>query len=168
MRTNIFDLKKIKKNNIILEEEKIDGPFVLFFKKYGLYLILILMLLTIISLITGLYFVIKNLKDTTKVVTNTSNVVVEFEKTDEFNSINMKPISGGIADKLFYKRYGNVGLTEGVILVVKEVPSKNGLIIYYSDGSAKLERTDGKIIRVAAFDDVKYGIKENGAIILGA
>lgn len=168
MRTNLFKFKKIKKSNIVLEEENGLSPFLLFFKNYGKYIILMIMMLAIMLLGISLYFVIKDLKSTTKVVTNINSVVVEFDKDNEFNSINMKPITGGLADKLFYNRYGNIGLIEGVILVVKEVPSKNGLITFYSDGSAKLEANDGDITRISALSNGEYGIQENGAIIIGA
>lgn len=168
MRTNLFNFKKLKKDEIVLEEEKLDTPFLLFFKKYGKYLLLLLMLFAIISLVISLYFVIKDLDHSTKVTTNISTVLVEFDKTDEFNSVNMKPITGGIADKLFYKRYGNIGLTEGVIFVVKEVPSKNGLVTFYSDGSAKIVRNDKVIVRVSSLEGGDYGITEKGEIIIGA
>lgn len=168
MRTNLFKFRNLKKNNIVLEEENVNGPFLSFFKKYGKYLIILLMLLAIIALIIGLYYTMKRFNETTKVPTNISTVVVNFEKTNEFKTNNMKPLTGGIADKLFYKRYGNIGLTEGVILVVKEVPSKNGLVIFYSDGSAKLEANDGNITRIAALINGNYAINENGELTSGA
>lgn len=168
MRTNIFKIKKFKKSNIVLEEENGLSPFLLFFKNYGKYIILMIMILAVMLLGISLYFVIKDLESTTKFVTNINSVVVEFDKTNEFNSINMKPITGGLADKLFYNRYGNIGLIDGVILVEKEVPSKNGLITFYSDGSAKLEANDGEITRISALSNGEYGIQENGAIIIGA
>ena len=168
MRTNLFKFKNLKKSKIVLEEENQLSPFLSFFKNYGKYLILLIMILAIMLLGISLYLVIRNLDSISKVVTNVNAVVVEFDKTPEFNSVNMKPITGGVADKLFYKRYGNIGLTEGVILVVKEVPSPNGLVTFYSDGSAKLVRTDGIIIRVSSLSDGEYGIKENGVIVIGA
>lgn len=168
MRTNIFKIKKLKKSNIVLEEENGLSPFLLFFKNYGKYIILMIMILAIMLLGISLYYVIKDLKSTTKFVTNINSVVVEFDKNNEFNSVNMKPITGGLADKLFYNRYGNIGLIDGVILVEKEVPSKNGLITFYSDGSAKLEANDGNITRISALSNGEYGIQENGAIIIGA
>lgn len=168
MRTNLFKFRNLKKNRIVLEEENKEGSFLSFFKKYGKYLIILLMLLAIITLTVGLYYAIKNFNETTKEPTNISSVVVEFDKTNEFKTNNMKPLLGGIADKLFYKRYGNIGLTEGVILVVKEVPSKNGLIIFYSDGSAKLEANDGNITRIASLINGNYAINEDGELTLGA
>jgi len=168
MRTNLFKLKNKKKNKIVLEEEDKKGPFLLFFAKYSKYIILLLMLLSIITLVIGIYFTVKNLNETTKIETNISSVLVEFEETSEFNSINLKPITGGLANNLFYKRYGNIGLTEGVILVVKEINSKNGLVTFYSDGSAKLVGNDGKIIRISSSEDGNYGVNENGVIIIGA
>ena len=168
MRTNLFDFKKLKKNKIVLEEETIDNPFLLFFQRYGKYLFLLLMLLAIIVLGIALFLTIKDLKDTTKVTTNISSVVVEFDGDNVIDTSNMSPISGGLANKLFYDRYGNIGLTEGVIFVIKEVNSENGLITYYSDGSAKLLRKDGTLVRISSLENADYGIKENGKIIIGA
>lgn len=168
MRTNLFDFKKLKKNKIVLEEEIIENPFLLFFKKYGKYIFILIMLLAIIFLIISLYFSIKNLKETTKITTNISSVVVEFDGDNKIDTSDMNPINGGLANKLFYERYGNIGLSEGIILVVKEVSSKNGIITYYSDGSAKMIREDGTIVRISSLENGEYGIKENGNIIIGA
>jgi len=88
MKTNLFNFKKLKKDNITLEEERYS-PFLNFFIKYRLYLLLFLFLLAIIMLIIGIYYSVIHLQDSTKVVTNISTVVVEFEDTSKFNSVNL-------------------------------------------------------------------------------
>lgn len=167
MKTNLFNFKKLKKDNITLEEESYS-PFLNFFIKYRLYLLLFLFLLAIIMLIIGIYYSVIHLQDSTKVVTNISTVVVEFEDTSKFNSVNLKPITGGLAEKLFYKRYGNVGLLEGIIFEVKEVNSRNGVVTFYSDGSALIHRNTNTYARISALENGEYGINENGEVVLGA
>ena len=168
MRTNLFNLKKHKQNKIVLEEEVIDNPFLYFYKKYYKYLILLIILLALISIIVSLYYALVNLRGTTKVVTNINNVVVKFDDDYNINSINMKPISGGKANEEFYERYGNVGLKEGVIFVVKEISTKNGTVTFFSDGTSMLIKTNGKITRISSLENGDYGINENGEIIVGA
>lgn len=168
MRTNLFNLKRHKQNKIVLEEEVIDNPFLYFYKKYYKYLILLIILLALISIIVSLYYAIVNLRGTTKVVTNINNVVVKFDDDYNINSINMKPISGGKANEEFYERYGNVGLKEGVIFVVKEISTKNGTVTFFSDGTSMLIKTNGKITRISSLKNGDYGINENGEIIVGA
>lgn len=168
MRTNLFNLKRHKQNKIVLEEEVIDNPFLYFYKKYYKYLILLIILLALISIIVSLYYALVNLRGTTKVVTNINNVVVKFDDDYNINSINMKPISGGKANEEFYERYGNVGLKEGVIFVVKEISTKNGTVTFFSDGTSMLIKTNGKITRISSLKNGDYGINENGEIIVGA
>ncbi len=168
MRTNLFNLKRHKQNKIVLEEEVIDNPFLYFYKKYYKYLILLIILLALISIIVSLYYALVNLRGTTKVVTNINNVVVKFDDDYNINSINMKPISGGKANEEFYERYGNVGLKEGVIFVVKEISTKNGTVTFFSDGTSMLIKMNGKITRISSLKNGDYGINENGEIIVGA
>ena len=168
MRTNLFNLKRHKQNKIVLEEEVIDNPFLYFYKKYYKYLILLVILLALISIIVSLYYALVNVRGTTKVVTNINNVVVKFDDDYNINSINMKPISGGKANEEFYERYGNVGLKEGVIFVVKEISTKNGTVTFFSDGTSMLIKPNGKITRISSLENGDYGINENGEIIVGA
>jgi len=168
MKTNLFKFRKLNKNRIVLEEDEIDSHFLLFLKNKRKYIMLILILLALISLIISLYYAIKNINESSKLVTNINHVVVDFETNDTINSINMKPITGGEALKEFYNRYGNIGLREGVIFVSKEVSFKRGKIVFYSDGSAKIIGYKGDITRISALENGDYGIKENGDIIKGA
>ena len=169
MRTNLFNFKEKNKDKIVLEEEKIENPFLLFLKKYQKYILLLLLLLAIIFLIIGTYYLIKDLDSSKKIITNIDDsLVVKFDDSNTINSSNLKPTNGGTANRKFYSRYGNIGLTEGVIFVVKTIDTPNGKITYYSDGSAKLVRNDGTIVRISSLDNGDYGINENGMIIIGA
>ena len=168
MKTNLFKFLKLKRDKIVLEEEIIESPFLAFFRKYKIYILLLLFLLALIAVIVSVYFAIINIKESSKIVTNINQVVVDFETDGKVNSVNMKPITGGQAIKEFYKRYGNIGLTEGVIFEIKEVKYNNGTIIYYSDGSAKIIDKTGTITRVSALENGDFGVNENGDIILGA
>ena len=138
MKTNLFNFKKLKEDKIVLEEEKTDNPFLLFFKKNRKLLLFILFLLLLIVIVLSIYYAVTNIQEGTKVVTNINNVVVNFDASNTINTINMKPTTGGLASKDFYSRYGNIGLTEGVIFLVKELDTKNGHLLLFSDGSSML------------------------------
>lgn len=168
MRTNLFKFIKLKRNKIVIEEETIESPFLLFLKKYHKLIMFILILLAFISILIAVFFTIINIKESSKIATNINDVVVDFKDDSTINSINMKPITGGEAIKEFYSRYGNIGLREGIIFVVKEVPFNEGTITYYSDGSAKIVSHKGDITRISALENGDYGVKENGNIIIGA
>lgn len=169
MKTNIFDFKKQKKNKIVLEEEKIDSPFLIFFKKNKKLIILFLAILALIVSIIAIYYAIVTLKSTSKVATNLPNVVVDFGTNgSSINSKDLTPTTGGEAVIEFYTRYGNIGLKEGVILKVKEKTIENKKIIYYSDGSTMIIKEDGTIIRVSALENNTYGINEEGILLVGA
>ena len=169
MRTNIFNFKKIKKNKIVLEEETTDGPFLIFLKKNKKLILLILGLLILLTIILTIYYAVISIKEGTKVVTNINNVVVDFDEDNTVSSINMKPISGGEANKEFYSRYGNIGLSEGVIFVIKEIDTKNGHLILFSDGSSMLIKSNGAIVRISSLPNGDFGIREeDGSIIVGA
>lgn len=167
MRTNLFKFKKLKKEKIVLEEEKLDNPFLSFLKHYKKYILLLLFLLGLISIIIAVYSAVKNLTPTTKEFTNIKEVSVDFEDSSEVKVNSSKPITGGQANKSFYERYGNIGLKEGIIFSIKEIDSENGKIIFYSDYSAKLIKKDGTILRIASLKDGSYGITEKGVMILG-
>lgn len=169
MKTNIFDFKKQHKNKIVLEEEKLDSPLIIFLKKNKKVIILLLALLALIMAIIAIYYALINIENTSKVVTNLPNVVVDFgENGNTINSKDLKPTTGGEAIVEFYTRYGNIGLKEGVILKVKEIITPKGKIIYYTDGSSMLIKTDGTIIRISSLENNAYGINDDGILLVGA
>ena len=169
MKTNLFNFKKLKEDKIVLEEEKTDNPFLLFFKKNRKLLLFILFLLLLIVIVLSIYYAVTNIQEGTKVVTNINNVVVNFDTSNTINTINMKPTTGGLAGKDFYSRYGNVGLTEGVIFLVKELDTKNGHLLLFSDGSSMLIKDNGVIERISSLSNGEFGVRESdGSIIIGA
>ena len=121
MKTNLFKFLRLKRDKIVLEEEFVESPFLAFLRRYKIYVLIMLFLLALIAVIGSVYFAIINIRESSKIVTNINQVVVDFQTDGKVNSINMKPITGGQAIKEFYERYGNIGLREGVIFVVKEV-----------------------------------------------
>lgn len=169
MKTNLFNFKKLKEDKIVLEEEKTDNPFLLFFKKNRKLLLFILFLLLLIVIVLSIYYAVTNIQEGTKVVTNINNVVVNFDASNTINTINMKPTTGGLASKDFYSRYGNIGLTEGVIFLVKELDTKNGHLLLFSDGSSMLIKDNGVIERISSLSNGEFGVRESdGSIIIGA
>ena len=60
MKTNLFRPKKVKKDRITIEEERLDSPLLVLFKKYGCLAVLFFFLIVFI-IIGIILFTISNL-----------------------------------------------------------------------------------------------------------
>lgn len=158
MKTNLFNVKKVKKEKITLEEEQFYSPLLLLFRKYGclavLFFFLLLLILTIIIIYT-----FANLFSSKEGDGSYVDDALAFEFGD-----NNVTITDGKYNDSWINKYANVYKKEGIIFVVKEFEVKGQVIIYYSDGSSKLVREDGSIVRISSLSDGSYGIDNNGVI----
>lgn len=161
-KTNRFSVKKIKKQNVIIEEErKYHSPFILFLIKNGK-LILTISLLFSLSLFIIVFALTMNNIDKSSIVKYESNgVIITFSGTD--NSIlNGTPITSDYADKLFSSNVQNSNY-EGVIIKVKEVTLSFGKIIFYSDKTALIKYNDNTYRRIYSVNN-NYSVDEKGLI----
>ncbi len=156
MRTNLFRPKSVKKDKITIEEERLDSPLLLLFKKYGCLAVLFFFL--IIFIIIGLIlFTISNLSSSGD--DNYADKDLSFLYGDD-NVV----IGGENNDDDWIDKYANAYKKEGIIFVVKSFEVPGGVVTYYSDYSSKLVRSDGTIVRISKLPKGKYGIDENGVI----
>lgn len=161
MKTNLFRVKKVKEKEkkITLEEEQLYNPILLFFNKFGCLGILFFFLLILILLAV--------------VIITVANLLSSEEGDGSFNDDNLAfeygdnnvVIDGDSYDEDWISRYANVYKNEGIIFVVKTFQVNDATITYYSDGSSKLIRKDGTIVRISALIDGSYGILEDGTIV---
>ena len=131
-KNNKFYVKKIKKDNITVAEEKnYKSPFILFLVANGRLIFIITLLLSITTLIISTSLVFRNMlgstyksdKNNTNTTTDNSNVVVTVDISDECNLNNTTPITEEYATKLFdSSRQINTANT-GVVIKVKEKTS---------------------------------------------
>ena len=147
-KNNKFYVKKIKKDNITVAEEKnYKSPFILFLVANSRLIFIITLLLSITTLIISTSLVFRNMlgstyksdKNNTNTTTDNSNVVVTVDISDECNLNNTTPITEEYATKLFdSSRQINTANT-GVVIKVKEKTLKDRIIIFYSDKTALIK-----------------------------
>jgi len=162
-KKNKFHVKEFEENNITVEEErKYRSPFILFFKNNGRLIFTISLLLSITVFIIAVSLTISNLKDSSIVMYESNGVIVSFDNTD--NSImNGTPITKEYANKLFDSSISNLDNLRGVVIRVREVPFKGGIIVFYSDNTALIKNNDGTYLRVFSVNG-DYGVDEDGLI----
>lgn len=171
-KNNKFYVKKIKKDNITVAEEKnYKSPFIIFLLTNGRLIFIITLLLSITILIISTSLVFRNMlgstdksdKNNTNTTTDNSNVVVTVDISDECNLNNTTPITEEYATKLFdSSRQINTANT-GVVIKVKEKSLEDRIIIFYSDKTALIKYKDGTYLRVFRVNN-NYGVKEDGTL----
>lgn len=162
-RTNIFHTKKIKEDNIIVEEErKYRSPFVLFFRRNGKLIFLTSLILSITIFLLAISYTISELKNSTVIEHVSNGTIITFD-TEDNSIINGTPITKDYANKLFEGYVSEYKNTIGVVLKIKEVSFKSGTIVFYSDKTALIKYNDGRYVHISSVDN-NYGVKENGSI----
>ena len=164
-KTNIFHVKKIKDQQITVEEErKKHSAFILFFLRNGRLLFVISMILSFTIFLIAFDLAISNLNES-KVVEHESNgVVVSFVDSNSEDSfiINGTPITNEYANKIFESETISSN-NAGVVLRLKETSFVGGKVSFYSDKTALIKYDDGRYLRVFPIDNT-YGVNENGVI----
>ena len=162
MRTNLFRTKKIKENKdktekkIILEEEQLDNPIMVLYKKYGC-LAVIFFLLLLLIILGIIFYTVANLNTNPKGDYSSEDIAFEYGDS------NVK-LEGEQNNSNWIDKYANVYKKEGIIFVVKSFEVPGGIVTYYSDESSKLVRSDGTIVRISRLATGGYGISEDGVI----
>lgn len=164
-KTNIFHVKKIKDQQITVEEErKKHSAFILFFLRNGRLLFVISMILSFTIFLIAFDLAISNLNES-KVVEHESNgVVVSFVDSNSEDSfiINGTPITNEYANKIFESETISSN-NAGVVLRLKETSFVGGKVSFYSDKTALIKYDDGRYLRVFPINNT-YGVNENGVI----
>ena len=157
MRTNIFNVKEKDEKKIIIEEERTKNPFLLFLKRHRKFILLSLLLTFISAILAGTGIAFSLFGQSTDFDISYLNDTTEEIKTN----INPEIKEEDVKEKIL----GSIGREEGVIILVKTFMDKNNNVIYYfSDNTSIIVKSDGKIYRVSATSNGKYGIDENGKI----
>ncbi len=153
MKTNLFKVREIKKDKIVVEEEQLKHPFLFFFKKH-------VKLLTILMSIIGISTIAGVLGITISLIGNTGDFDITYiSGSDKINSNDAND------DEVEKELLGDIAIKDGVVLVTKKFITKKGdVVTYYSDGTSLIVTSKGKIKRVVARKDGSYGIDENGKI----
>ena len=155
-KKNMFKVIDKKDDKIILQEEENKSRLWLFWLRHkksitiSLSTFLICILLVIIGLSVSLF-------------RGSNDYDITYIVGDEDIDINNDPEidDDDIKDELL----GEIARSEGVVLLTETVMSSHGDVIYYfTDNSAIVVRSNGKIYRVSSDKNGHYGINKSGKI----
>lgn len=158
-KIEVVELNK-EKEKIVLEEK--SSTLALFFKKNGYYIFMSILLLSLVSLIVGLFIFFKNLSlSIDGSIANVELNISELESSfvDIYGDMSM-------TDTGAENHFNRTGIfkTSGEAIFIKKVTAGGYTIKYYSDGTALKIMNDGFTTRINELEDGSYGITENGVI----
>ena len=159
-KIEVVELNK-KEEKIILEEKK--SKFAIFIKKYNKLMILLLMLLSLVTVVGGVFLAVSKIQESLE--PNIKKVAIDttLDKISSITNINGIPITDEAAKNIFNKN--NIFITNGEVLLVNKLETSDFIVKYYSDGTAiKILTKSNTIIRVAALTNGEYGIDKDGNI----
>ena len=159
-KIEVVELNK-KEEKIILEEKK--SKFAIFIKRYNKLMILLLMLLSLVTVVGGVFLAVSKIQESLE--PNIKEVAIDttLDKISSITNINGIPITDEAAKNIFNKN--NIFITNGEVLLVNKLETSDFIVKYYSDGTAiKILTKTNTIIRVAALTNGEYGIDKDGNI----
>ena len=160
MKTNLFKVKERKEKRIIIEEERLKNPFLLFLKRHKAFILTsgIMLAICLLLVSTGLAF---------SLFRGSNDYDITYIEGDEIIDTNQDP---SIDDEDIKEEFlGEIARTEGIVLQTKTFMTKDGDVIsYFTDFSAIVVKSTGKIYRISSVETNKkertYGIDQNGKI----
>ena len=156
MKTNLFKVSEKKEKKIIIEEERLKNPFLLFFKRYGKSILIsgIMIAICFLLISTGIAF---------SLFRGSNDYDITYIEGDEIINSNNNPEidDEDVKDELL----GEIAKADGIVLQTKTFMSSQGDVIsYFTDGTSIVVQSDGKIYRISRAKDGNYGINENGKV----
>ena len=157
-KIEVVELNK-KEDEIVLEEEQ--SALILFWRRYGKLISLILLFLSLIIASLSIFLIMKNIKKSEEMVIREVKIETSL---DSLNFINANhSYDDDDARRSFNKN--NVFKSKGEVLLINTAESSKYIIKYYSDGTALRIMKDGKnVVRINPLDDGRYGIDDEGII----
>jgi len=158
-KIEVVELNKVGEE-IVLEEKQ--SPLALFLKKYRGLFLLILIIISLLILVTGIFMAVKNLGESKDPTITQIDTNLEKLETSEITFNGNYSLTSETAERLFqntgeFKPYG-------IVIITKIVTAGSYEIKYYSDGTALKIMKDGLITRINPLDDGRYGIDDYGVI----
>ena len=155
MKTNIFRVKEKKEKRIVIEEERTKNPILLFFKRYGGCLSLIIFTLVVVSLLVSLGVAFSLFRG------SNDYDISYVSGSEQIDSNNDDLKDEDVKEQLL----GEIARAEGVVVLVETFMSSQGDVVsYYTDGTAIIVQSNGNIYRVSPLDNGHYGVDRNGKI----
>jgi len=156
MKTNMFKVKTKKKRQVVLEEDAIKNPFLLFLKKNrkSIIMALVMILICLILVSIGLAFSLFRGSNDYDITYITGS-----EQIGSNNDPNID--DEDIEEELL----GEIAREDGVVILVSSFMTASGdVVTYYTDGTAIMVTSKGKIYRISTDKDGGYGIDKNGKV----
>lgn len=156
MKTNLFKVREKKAKKIIIEEERLKNPFLLFFKRYGKSILIsgIMIAICLLLISTGLAF---------SLFRGSNDYDITYIEGDEIINSNNNPEidDEDVKDELL----GEIAKADGIVLQTKTFMSSQGDVIsYFTDGTSIVVQSNGKIYRISSNKNGGYGIDKNGEV----
>lgn len=165
MKTNIFNVKEKKDKKIVIEEEKLFKipflfPLILFFTKNKKLAFLTLFILSgsLVMVSVGIAF---------SLFVDTNNYEISYVTGgEEIGAVTDPEIDDeDIKEELL----GDVARQDGVVLLEESFLTDDGdVIYYYTDKTAVMVTSKGKIYRITTDTNGNYGVDRNGKLDSGA
>lgn len=156
MKTNLFRVKEKKEKRIIIEEEKLKNPFLLFLKRHKNFILVsgIMLVVCLLLISTGIAF---------SLFRGSNDYDITYIEGDETIGSNNDP---SIDDEdVEEELLGEIARSDGIVLQTKTFMTIDGDVVsYFTDGTSIVVRTNGKIYRISTNKDGSYGINEKGQI----
>lgn len=156
MKTNLFRVKEKKEKRIIIEEEKLKNPFLLFLKRHKNFILLsgIMLGVCLLLISTGIAF---------SLFRGSNDYDISYLEGDETINSNNNPNidDDDVAEELL----GEIARAEGIVLQTRTFMTVDGDVVsYFTDGTSIIVKANGKIYRVSTNENGGYGVNENGTI----
>ena len=156
MKTNLFNVKEKKEKRIIIEEEKLKNPFLLFLKRHKNFIFTSGIMLGVCLLLvsTGIAF---------SLFRGTNDYDISYIEGDETIDSNNNPDIGD--EEVEEELLGEIARSEGIVLQTSTFMTQDGDVVsYFTDGTAVVVRANGKIYRISTNKQETYGIDKSGVI----
>jgi len=154
MKTNLFRVREIKKEKIVVEEEQLKHPFLFFLRRHK-------KIFTLIFTILGVSIIGIGLGITISLVGNTGDFDITYIDGSDKVDVSQDAEDEEVEKELL----GNIAITDGVVLITNKFMTESGdIVTYYSDGTSLIITSKGEIKRVVPKEDGSYAIDENGKI----
>ena len=153
---NSFKVKEKKRKQVVLEEDVIKNPFLLFLKKNRKSIIMSLMMILICLLLVsvGLAF---------SLFRGSNDYDITYITGSEQIGTNNDPTIDD--EKVEEELLGEIAREDGVVLLVDSFMTASGdVITYYSDGTSIMVTSKGKIYRISTNNKGGFGIDKKGKI----
>lgn len=156
MKKNEFRVKKKNEKLVVLEEEKGKNRLLLFFRRNKKLLVIsiILLFLCLLLVSVGIGFSLFRGSNDYDITYITGGEEIDTNNDPDIND-----------DDVENELLGEISREDGIVVLVETfMTSKGDVISYYTDGTAIIVMSNGKIYRVSPNDKGEYGISKSGKI----